>query len=271
MMTQVVSYKRYGTDMEVYIFGSGEKEEDTWIIIKWLREDWNYWVSISSPKVLPSNCDNFKSTLLSSGLISWRDRFLLTPTPSKPLQMILDMHANSQELVFTVYPVLLFFMRPEVALKLEVNPGSDKVRLGPLIPETGAPFIAAGWPYTASNKDATITVIRKCIERGVSGGVYVCDDSTGGVEKLVCGAVLVANGQISMLYTDDKHRRKGYALLCLRYISKEMGRQGLYSCLGGEAGNAPALNMYKSIPGMEMVPETMPFTTVEKTELCTMD
>lgn len=145
-MTQVVSHKRYGSDMEVHIFGSGEKEEDTWIVIKWLREDWNYWLSISPPKVLPNDCDNFKSTLLSSGLISWRDRFLLTPTQPKALQMILDMHANSLELVFTVYPCLLFFMKPEIALKLEVNAGSDKVRLGPLFPETGGPFLAASWP-----------------------------------------------------------------------------------------------------------------------------
>lgn len=105
----------------------------------------------------------------------------------------------------------------------------------------------------------------------MSGGVYVCDESTGGVEKLVCGAVGVGNGQISMLYTDDKHRRKGYALLCLQYLFKEMGRQGLYACLGGEVGNAPALNMYKSIPGLELVPETLSFTTIEKSELCTLD
>lgn len=105
--------------------------------------------------------------------------------------------------------------------------------------DSGTPFIADNWKYGIKGK--TTTFVRKSIESFVSGGLYLENG------ELVAGAITPPLGLISMLHTDPNHRRKGYASKVMRFILRELAREGLEPCLTSEIDNKAAVKFHTSL------------------------
>lgn len=193
-----------------------------------------------------------RKALATSGVIDWKVHSLFSPMEKMAAKMVLLTYVDELDRVWSVRSWQLFYMKPEDALKLDIEVKDPNVRVGRLNVEQGVPFLTDNWHYRyISSRENVNEAVRKCIEGPVTGGVYVKNDK--GEETLVCGAVFAGNGQLGMLHTLSDHRRKGYAGLVTKYIFKEMAKQGLHPCVGGELGNDAAVNMYAAIKGLNSV------------------
>lgn len=226
--------------MQIFSFGSGK---DTWILIKFHREDWNDWISISAPADLhPEVISEVKQLFVSSGIVDWGEKFVFAALEAPIAKMILDFYLESLQPIISLYPSVLFHMSPEAACHLNTQP-PEIVRVRPLEIKRGTPFVTYPWKESKFPEKTSI-MVRKSIERQVSGGVYLKE---GQGDKLVAGAIFPGFGALSMLYIAPDYRRKGYGSLCIRYIFKELTKEGLHPCLVTDISNKTAVKMYKKI------------------------
>lgn len=226
--------------MRVYFLGSGKNEKDTWILIKFARADCNEWITISAPaEVSESTQKQIRECFLSTGVINWSEPFGIADVEVPVAKLLLDLHVDKLEPIVSIIPSCLFYLEPEVAdMDLEIS--DTNIRLGPLDLITGTPFIADNWEK-CTNPLKTTEMVKKSIEKGTSGGLYLTEN---GIEKLVCGAVVSGAGTLAMLWTHVDYRRRGYAALCIRYIFRVMVKQGMYPCLVADLVNKAAMKMY---------------------------
>lgn len=250
---QLLSHKMF--DMEIYYSGSGVNEEDTWILIKWLRPDWNYFISVGSPRngsEYDKSGTEFRDALVHSGVIDWNIHSFISPTDKLSSKALLNMYVEHIVPVWSVRSWQLFYMKPEDQLKLDTSPPNSNVRLGPLTMETGLDFIVDNWYFRyISSRENVCKAVGSLIKRSVTGGVYVKDEN--GNEVLACGGVYAGSGELAMIHTHPDHRRKGYAALLSRYMFKEMAKVGLHGCVGGELHNVGAVKLYNGIEGLQSV------------------
>lgn len=236
----------------MYYTGSGVEEEDTWILVKWLRPDWNYFISVCSPRsgseYDPSGIE-FRDALANSGVLDWKNHSFVSPTDKLSSKALLNVYVDNVELIWTLHSCQQFYMKLEDMLLLEATPKDPNVRLGPLTVETGTDFIVNNWHFGhISTREKVCEAVRKIIEKSITCGVYVKDENCQ--ETLASGGVLTGGGEVGMLYTDVAHRRKGYAALLIRHMFKEMAKCGLHGCIQGELHNNAAVKLYSGIPGL---------------------
>lgn len=95
------------------------------------------------------------------------------------------------------------------------------------------------WPHRYENSEKFISLL---IEMNDSFGVFL--KST---DELVSWILLSIMGQLGVLQTAEGHKRKGYACLITKYMSKHLALKG-YSALGTVIDkNNSSINMFTKI------------------------
>lgn len=93
--------------------------------------------------------------------------------------------------------------------------------------EDGARFLTSHWKYA---KQGSIEYTSEAIRRNPSAGIYIDG-------KPASGVMTHADTMIGMLTTDAKHRNKGYALICMRTLIRDLAREGYIPSSGVEQDN----------------------------------
>eukprot|EP00594_Rhizosolenia_setigera_P012439 CAMPEP_0178963376 /NCGR_PEP_ID=MMETSP0789-20121207/14981_1 /TAXON_ID=3005 /ORGANISM="Rhizosolenia setigera, Strain CCMP 1694" /LENGTH=193 /DNA_ID=CAMNT_0020647821 /DNA_START=895 /DNA_END=1476 /DNA_ORIENTATION=- len=95
----------------------------------------------------------------------------------------------------------------------------------PLIPED-APLVNSWWEYGSAK---SLSLVRRRIEIdpiGICFGISSKTDGLNDVEELVACIMRYEGGAIGMLHVRESHRRRGYALALLKYVTQILQDQG---------------------------------------------
>lgn len=106
---------------------------------------------------------------------------------------------------------------PEFALKYEGIKNTDSIQVKHLSTEDSEEIVRN---YKFSQPHSQLQV-EEAIRNITSAGVYVNSE-------LASSVLLSPAGLITMLFTDEKHRRKGYGNIALQALSKYIAEMGLY-------------------------------------------
>jgi ribosomal protein S18 acetylase RimI-like enzyme len=98
--------------------------------------------------------------------------------------------------------------------------------LKPLDVRTGAEFISRTWKYS---HEVTLSFIQSIVQRNESSGIYFDGKPVSGVT--------VSQGLITMLHTDEEHRKKNFGSLCMQELIKRMTEAGLIPASTVEINN----------------------------------
>lgn len=119
------------------------------------------------------------------------------------------------------------------------------VELRPLDESTGAKFLTNNWD---SSKPGTMDYVQTVLKINPSAGVFVNG-------KLVCGALVNIHGMLGLLHTHQEYRRYGFALICGKFIFKEMAKLDMVPCSSAQRKNIKSVNFHKKL-GMKLTHET---------------
>ena len=100
------------------------------------------------------------------------------------------------------------------------------------------------WRY---NYTTTVENVSQQIKRMPSAGVFLKRD-----DKLVSWIMNHPPNGMSRLYTLDEFRRRGYAALTIKYISKRMAQSGYLPFANIEPGNDASLKLFHSLGFRQM-------------------
>lgn len=125
MINQLKFYDKFShDDLEVYLFGSGTVENNTWILTKYIRADYNEFISISAPpEPEREQVDKIKKTLGSSGIIKWNEKFVFTALALHVSKILMEVQAEMLDIPLSAIPCCVFSMTPEEALQLDTRYG----------------------------------------------------------------------------------------------------------------------------------------------------
>ena len=107
-----------------------------------------------------------------------------------------------------------------------------------------APIVYQHWRY---NYTTTVEHVSQQIKRMPSAGVFLKRD-----DKLVSWIMNHPPIGMSRLYTLDEFRRRGYAALTIKYISKRMAQSGYLPFANIEPGNDASLKLFHSLGFRQM-------------------
>lgn len=108
--------------------------------------------------------------------------------------------------------------------------------------EIGAEFITSLWKYTAPG---TLEFAKDMIQKLPSSGVYINNS------QVVSGAMTHPHFNIGMLATNPNYRGKGYALICMKALIKNLAEEGYIPCSAVEVKNE-ASNKFHLKCGMKL-------------------
>lgn len=101
----------------------------------------------------------------------------------------------------------------------------DGAIIRPLIPED-APLVNSWWEYGSAK---SLSLVRRRIEIdpiGICFGISSKTDGLNDGEELVACIMRYEGGAIGMLHVQESHRRRGYALALLKYVTQILQDQG---------------------------------------------
>ncbi len=103
--------------MVIFTFGSGA---DTWIITKYIRDDFGTTISISAPDSF-NGSPQVREYLVTSGLIDWDKPFIFNAVQNNVTKMIVDINIEEFGQIISIHPSHLFYMTPSDALKIDIR------------------------------------------------------------------------------------------------------------------------------------------------------
>ncbi|KAJ8968985.1 hypothetical protein NQ314_001995 [Rhamnusium bicolor] len=118
--------------------------------------------------------------------------------------------------IYAEIPCYLYAIPKEEALKFDVEcPPEVYIKQ---LDKTDAPVISALWPHRYKNADKFVEIL---IEMNGGYGIFLKSSN-----ELVSWALLSMMGQLSLVQTVDDQKKKGYASLITKYLSKELAKKG---------------------------------------------
>jgi len=115
----------------------------------------------------------------------------------------------------------------------------------PLDLEGGIKFILSRWQFSTPNTEA---YLKKIIPKHVTCGLY--QDG-----ELATVVIMNAHGLAGILITDEKHKRKGYAFICMQYLLKELAKKGFIPASSVQQENSYSVALHKKL-GMKITHES---------------
>ncbi|ODM91826.1 Glycine N-acyltransferase-like protein 3 [Orchesella cincta] len=250
MYNQLKAYESCKSDLEVYSlhpFDENPNPEEIWILFNFSREDWGPTLSFSAPPLPPTKeiPTRIQEALETTTILDWTKPFICVAVDLPISDFIVKLNTRKYGNNIKIFPSYLLYMDPKEALKLDVptNLGGDPpAELRSLSPLEGTQFLTKNWQYSKAGTDI---FIRKCIENHVSAGVFVKNgDNTG---EFVCGVINPGFGLASSLVTHPDYRRKGYASLAMKYLIKNLAKNGFHPCWDVEMSETAAVAFHKSL------------------------
>lgn len=95
------------------------------------------------------------------------------------------------------------------------------------------------WPY---NKITSVGAIATEIDCFPSAGAYL-----KATDELIAWMMFYPPNGMSRLYVLEKYRRKGYASLVIRYLSKRFAQAGFLPTVNVDLGSTGPTELYKSL------------------------
>ncbi|XP_021948945.1 uncharacterized protein LOC110846484 isoform X2 [Folsomia candida] len=232
------NYHKFQNEMTFYILRAPRDtpNDDLWIIVTYAREDYGIDINISAPRNLNFSAE-FKTALVTSGVIEWDEPFIFAATDASICNLIQDAVQEATGKDPSAGENLMFYASPQYhPLVTQFSVGST-IEVKPLDVNDGAKFLVENWPFARTGSHA---YVRKLIERNCSSGVYVDN-------RLVCGAALNGSGMITMLHTLPEFRHKGYATLCMNYFVQTLFKDNLIPCCTVETTNIASISLQRKI------------------------
>jgi hypothetical protein len=158
------------------------------------------------------------------------------PNFQKELEALCDSHGNRPK-DKSVLSCQLFYLDRAIALDIPKSLSVDSaVEVKPL-EESHAAILASKWEYAEPH---AIEAITHCIKNLRSMGTFV-------EGKLVSWAILSTMGKMNVLYTEEKHRRKGYGKMAVLALAKAVATMGLTPIMEGETSKGKSVGMMKKL------------------------
>ena len=98
------------------------------------------------------------------------------------------------------------------------------------------------YDHWAARTTTSVEIIAEEINSLPSAGVFL-----KATNELVCWITYYPTNGMSRLHTLDQHRRKGYASLVIRYLSKRVAQAGFVPTANVGLGNEASFRVFESI------------------------
>ncbi|OXA56467.1 uncharacterized protein LOC118435349 [Folsomia candida] len=233
----VLMYPRFLDRMSFYTL-HGEIDETTWIVSVVVAEDFGLDYTISASQERLSR-DEAIQILSDCPLFKWHEPHFISQLEEWLTSIIFEVSVNKKGNVAEFHPCKIFWMDVEDAEKIEIlSPEDDpSLRIQRLDVDKGVTFMTSTWKFA---KPGTAMVMARNISRNESGAVYIDGEP-------VCAAMTMPFGMVSALYTLPNHRQKGYANLAMKFVFKELAKNGIIPASGVDMRNAGSFAFHQKL------------------------
>ncbi|OXA46830.1 glycine N-acyltransferase-like protein 3 [Folsomia candida] len=233
----VLMYPRFRDRMSFYTL-HGEITETTWIVSVVVAEDYGLDYTISACQEKLSR-DEAIQILSDCPLFKWGEPHLITPLEAWLTSIVFEVSVNKKGNVVEFHPARIFWMDVQDAENIEILGPEDEpsLRIQSLDVDKGVAFMTSTWKFA---KPGTAVNMTRNISRNESGAVYI-----GG--EPVCATMTMAFGMVSALHTLPEHRQKGYANLAMKFVFKELAKNGIIPATGVDIKNAGSIAFHQKL------------------------
>ena len=176
----------------------------------------------------------------------------LDPLPEL-LDYLRDRHKMTEDR-FAFNSVYRYHIDIATALKIDITLDSKGDVYVKSLERHHADIVHSHWP--AFNRTSSVEDVADEIDQLPSAGVFLKE-----TDELVCWINCHLGFGMARLFTLEPYRRRGYATLAIRYMSKRMAQCGFVPFIAGLVGNDVSKHLFKSLAGFELLKSSNGFIT----------